>query len=174
MRRNVPGLFSAAVVLTLCITPAWGEQVVRWAIYYDRIDFVGQGQPVQIPDLLIASSGRYEFLDHKHRLGQCQRQTLSLDEAALEALEAKVIPVLRRYELHPAIRYECEAADTGDQTELYLGVELANGRSTSFKIEVYGYNCGIDDRHRDYVELEAHLKELSDSLTPNCSVSDAD
>jgi len=154
-----------------CVVACHGtlaQTVVDWAIYYDRPDFGGWGVPLDRPDLLLSSTGRYEFLDHRGRLGECERERRYLDGAQVKALAGKLVPVLRRYELQPVIRLDCTITDVGDGDAFWFRYRLDSGRTASFGLQLQPYWCG-SQRYRDVMDLQEMLTDLGETLPDNCA-----
>ena len=155
------------LVLLLPIT-VHPQEVVKWAVHFDRPDYGGWGARLDLPDLLMSSSGRYEILDHKYSLGTCQRRQQRLDDSDLTALTERLVPVLRRYELDPIVRLNCIVSDVGDSSTLHFSYALDTGRTAAFALTLQPYWCGNDGDYNDLKALQALLRHLADALPTNC------
>ena len=166
------GFLTGVVLIPLSAgicSPVRGETVTHWALHYDRPDYGGWGIRVDKPDLLISSSGRYEFLDLVDRIGTCIRRDRWLGPDQLASLEEKLFPVLSRYELDPYVHMDCTVTDVGDGSELWFRYGLSGGRIASFRLPLQPYWCDSEALHGDIREFMESLRYLSETLPPNCS-----
>lgn len=160
-------IFCTLVVALAASCQSNGESVTDWAVHYDRPDDAGWGASLNLPDLLISSSGRYEFLDHVQALGQCERVQRRLSEEQMSTLESTLFPVLSRYELDPRILSACTASH--DLTSRYLfRYRLSSGRVAEFEIGLQSSWCDPEGQHNDVKALEGLLRRLALTLEPNC------
>ncbi|EAQ98789.2 hypothetical protein [Congregibacter litoralis] len=163
---------SRSVVLGLglicaAVQAVQAQQVTQWSIFFDRPDYGGWGQMMNDPDMLIASSGRYEFLDYKDRLGTCKRDIKYLDKEVLDDLHDTLVPVLRRYELTPAVELSCTVSDTGDGPTFWFDYTLDTGRANQFSISLQPYWCG-SKRYKDLQALQTLLERIAKSVPKDC------
>lgn len=155
-------------LLLLNAVPVKTEEIVDWALYYDRPNYGGWGSRINLPDLLVSATGRYEFLDQTSRLGECQYAPRRLDEITQATLEQKLFPVASRYEMDSKLETSCHVTDAGDGVRIQMKFQLDSGRSGYLYLSLQPGWCDFGAHHSDVRNLQQYLQHLVDSLPATC------
>lgn len=168
-RVRIESLRLWVFLLLLTAAPVQAQDIVDWALYYDRPNYGGWGSRTNFPDLLVSATGRYEFLDQTSRLGECRYAPRRLDEKTQATLEQKLFPVARRYELDSRVETICHVTDAGDGVRIRMKFQLDSGRSGDLYLSLQPGWCDFGAHHSDVSHLQQYLRELVDSLPANCA-----